>query len=459
MSDLLTADAQRGARVVALGLLARVDAAHARLADAADRSALHDFRVAVRRLRSWLLVEEGLPRPMVPKRAHKWLRRLARSTSPGRDDEVLAEWLEKQRAELPVRQRAGLNWLLLRVGEHRQLAEGALQEEISRDLARIRALLEEKLARYEVPHDVAHGPRGEPFGITMAALLRAGTATFVRRMQLVRSELDAAPIHRARIAGKRVRYQLEPFVELVSEVPAAIDTLKSLQDVLGDHHDAHVWTERVHALLAEAPTAAIREGARAILARVEQYGLERFAALKTMGLEGAAVPTVALEEIALAFERAGGEGVEVERKYLLRALPVPRPRGRLQLIDQGYLPGARLVERVRRVRSRGTATYLRTVKGGSGVHRLEIEEECSAELFAALWPLTKGRRVRKKRYLIPDGDRTWALDAFTDRRDLVLAEIELPSVESEVVLPAWLEPFVDREVTEESAYVNAVLAR
>ena len=67
--------------------------------------------------------------------------------------------------------------------------------------------------------------------------------------------------------------------------------------------------------------------------------------------------------------------------------------------------------------------------------------------------------MRKKRYLIPDGDRTWALDAFTDRRDLVLAEIELPSVESEVVLPAWLEPFVDREVTEESAYVNAVLAR
>jgi len=459
VSELLTEDAQRGARVVALAMLARVDAAHVRLADAADRSALHDFRVAVRRLRSWLLVEDGLPQPMVPKRAHRWLRRLAHSTSPGRDDEVLAAWLEGQRAGLPVRQRAGLNWLLLRVGEHRQLAEGALHEEIARDLARIRALLEERLVRYEVPHDVTRGALAEPFGTTMAALIRAGTATFVRRMRLVRGATDGVAIHRARIAGKRVRYQLEPFAELVPEIAAVIATLKTLQDVLGEHHDAHVWAERVHALLAEAPTAAIREGARAVLARVEAYGMERFGALETLGLEGAAVPALALEELAQALARAGGEGVEVERKYLLRALPVPRPRGRLQLIDQGYLPGTRLVERVRRVKSRGTVTYLRTVKGGSGVHRLEVEEECSAELFAALWPLTKGRRVRKKRYLIPDGERTWAVDLFTDRRGLVLAEVELPSVESEVVLPAWLAPFVEREVTEESAYVNAVLAR
>lgn len=458
MSDLLTEDAQRGARVVARELLARVDAAHARLGDAADRSALHDFRVAVRRLRSWLRVEEGLPQAMVPKRAHRWLRRLAHSTSPGRDDEVLAAWLEAQRAALPVRQRAGLNWLLLRVGEHRQLAEGALHEEIARDLARIRALLEERLARYQVPHDVARGALVEPFGATMAALLRSGTATFVRRLRLVRTARDGEAIHRARIAGKRVRYQLEPFAEVVPEIPGVISTLKTLQDVLGDHHDAHVWAERVHVLLAEAPTAAIRTGTRALLARIEQYGVDRFAQLQALGLEGAAAPAAALEEIALAFERAGGQGAEVERKYLLRALPVPRPRGRLQLIEQGYLPGARLVERVRRVRSRGAVTYLRTVKGGSGVHRLEIEEECSAELFASLWPLTKGRRVRKKRYLIPDGDRTWALDAFTDRA-LVLAEIELPSVDSEVVLPAWLAPFVDREVTEESAYVNAVLAQ
>jgi CHAD domain-containing protein/CYTH domain-containing protein len=459
VSDLLTDDSQRGARVVALELLARVDAAHVRLADPTDGSALHDFRVAVRRLRSWLLVEEGLPRPMVPKRAHKWLRRLAHSTSPGRDDEVLAEWLETQRDALPVRQRAGLNWLLLRVGEHRQLAEGALQEEIARDLARIRTLLKEALARYEVPHDVARGALGEPFGTTMAALVRAGTATFLRRMRLVRAVGDGAAIHRARIAGKRVRYQLEPFAELLPEIPPVIGTLKALQDVLGGHHDAHVWAERVHTLLAEAPTAAIREGARAVLARIEQYGMERFGALEARGLEGAAVPAAALEDAALALERAGGEGVEVERKYLLRALPVPRPRGRLQLIDQGYLPGARLIERVRRVKSRGEVKYLRTVKGGSGVHRLEVEEECTAELFAALWPLTKGRRVRKKRYLIPEGERTWAVDAFTDRRDLVLAEVELPSVESEVVLPPWLAPFVEREVTEESAFVNAVLAQ
>jgi CYTH domain-containing protein len=98
------------------------------------------------------------------------------------------------------------------------------------------------------------------------------------------------------------------------------------------------------------------------------------------------------------------------------------------------------------------------VKGGRGLSRLEVEESCGPALFAALWPLTEGRRVFKRRHLIADGARTWAIDEFTDRA-LVLAEIELPSAETDVTLPTWLEPHVAREVTEESAFVNAVLAR
>lgn len=458
MSELLTDDAQRGARLVALELLERIRAAQARLADPADAAALHDFRVAVRRLRSWLRVEDGLPRPMVPAKVHRWLRRLAHSTSPGRDDEVFAAWLLTLAPTLPRRQRPALRWLQERVTQHRALAEGDLALEIARDLERIESLLEARLRRYDSPMDVSRGSLEEPFGAMLAGRIRAGTAIVARRLQQIRDLHDAEAVHRARIAGKRLRYHLEPVEGLVPGVREVIQRFKQLQDVLGDHHDAHVWGQRVHAALAEAPTPAIRDGLRALLARIEQYGAERFAAYEALRGAGSVLPHAELAVIAAALEAAGGAGVEVERKYLLSGRPPRMPRGRVQRLEQGYLPGERLVERLRRIRTGQSVSHVRTVKVGSGIRRLEVEEECSAELFATLWPLTKGKRVRKRRYLVRDGTQTWAIDVFTDRA-LVLAEIELPSVEHEVTLPEWLSEVLVREVTDDAQYVNAVLAQ
>jgi len=75
-----------------------------------------------------------------------------------------------------------------------------------------------------------------------------------------------------------------------------------------------------------------------------------------------------------------------------------------------------------------------------------------------MWPLTEGKRVTKRRHKIADGGLVWEIDAFTDR-ELVLAEVELPSPNTEAKLPEWLAPYVVREVTEESEYVNINLAR
>ena len=95
---------------------------------------------------------------------------------------------------------------------------------------------------------------------------------------------------------------------------------------------------------------------------------------------------------------------------------------------------------------------------GKGLARVELEDETDAALFDRLWPLTEGRRVRKRRYRVREGERVWEIDQFLDR-ELVLAEVELPSVEAAVELPAWLRPHVVREVTEEAEYKNENLAR
>lgn len=150
---------------------------------------------------------------------------------------------------------------------------------------------------------------------------------------------------------------------------------------------------------------------------------------------------------------------EIERKYLLRALPeMPRVSGVLQ-IEQGYIAGEKLIERLRREQHQdGLVKYYRTVKLGTGVKRVEIEDETDRSTFEHLWQLTEGRRLRKRRHLVPNGDDLWEIDEFTDR-DLVLAELEIDSEDAHIRIPEWLRVVLVREVTDERAYGNRSLAR
>jgi CYTH domain-containing protein len=150
---------------------------------------------------------------------------------------------------------------------------------------------------------------------------------------------------------------------------------------------------------------------------------------------------------------------EIERKYLLRGQP-PRSVGAPWLeIDQGYIPGERIRERVRRSRGANDTRYYRTFKTGAGIQRIEIEEETSREFFDAVWPLTEGRRVRKRRYLVAEKGFVWEIDEFLDRPALWLAELELEHAEQVVEVPDWLAPYLEREVTDDPSYTNRALAR
>lgn len=148
---------------------------------------------------------------------------------------------------------------------------------------------------------------------------------------------------------------------------------------------------------------------------------------------------------------------EIERKYLLDDLPdgvddlMPTP------IAQGYLAGDEHVEV--RIRARGDDRLL-TVKGGHGEVRTEVTVPLTAEQFDALWPLTAGRRLRKRRWVLPadDIDVEVEVDAFDGDLDgLLLAEVEFDSVAASraFVPPDWF----GADVTDDERYRNAMLAR
>ncbi len=157
------------------------------------------------------------------------------------------------------------------------------------------------------------------------------------------------------------------------------------------------------------------------------------------------------------------DGLEIERVFLLRGMP-PLPASAVAVeIEQGYLPppdGPGQPEgRLRRqVAPDGQVLRVLTRKHGQGLVRREEERPLSPEEFDRWWPRTAGRRLRKRRHRVPEDGLVWEIDRF-EGIELVLAEVELPSAETAIALPAWLAPVVVREVTEDPRYRNFEIAR
>src|ERR1051326_3701174 len=150
----------------------------------------------------------------------------------------------------------------------------------------------------------------------------------------------------------------------------------------------------------------------------------------------------------------GANEKEIERKYLLRGLPAGVESFASFEIDQGYLPGVCVRERVRRIDDRGSLRYVRTIKVGTGMERFEFEEDTTQAFFDAVWPLTEGHRVRKRRYHVPSDGLVWEIDEFLDREGLYLAEIELSHVDQAPTPPREIAAVIVREVTNAPSFSN-----
>ena len=146
---------------------------------------------------------------------------------------------------------------------------------------------------------------------------------------------------------------------------------------------------------------------------------------------------------------------EIERKFLVKWLPDNLKRARHFIIEQGYLATESAGRQVR-LRKTGKATSL-TFKVGRSSHREEREIKLSPKQFAALWPGTAGRRLRKVRYEISWDSVMIEIDIYRGRHaGLVVAEVEFPNTAScrRFKAPWWF----GREVTGEKRYSNVRLA-
>jgi CHAD domain-containing protein len=309
--ELLSRPPEEGARRLALTYLDHAVAASSRLADPADAEALHDFRVALRRLRSCLRAYRDHLEESVPRKLAKRLKRLAGATGPGRDAEVQIHWLRDRRPYLASSHRAGLAWMLARLEARTHAAHAEMRQELDRDLPHLEEELRRRLSVYHTEVHLDGAAPQASFAEATAVVLHGQLAELKAHLARIDGAGDDAQAHCARIGAKRLRYLIEPFLEGIRQIAAAVKRFKSLQDLLGELHDAHVLeaelekgvetaaAERARSLLAisleEAPDESrlraerrrAREAGLIALARLNRGRRDRlFAALEAEWLDG-----------------------------------------------------------------------------------------------------------------------------------------------------------------------------
>jgi len=147
---------------------------------------------------------------------------------------------------------------------------------------------------------------------------------------------------------------------------------------------------------------------------------------------------------------------EIERKFLVKG-SFKEFAEKSYKIAQGFLSTA--PERTVRIRIRDHQGFI-TVKGignNSGTTRFEWEKEILLEEAENLLKLCEPTIIEKIRYIIPSEDNLFfEVDEFHgENNGLVIAEIELPSEDTNFNKPIWL----GEEVTGEIKYYNSMIAK
>ena len=233
---LLAMPAPRAVRVIARGLLDEMLAAHGKFEqDEAD--ALHDLRVAMRRLRSWLRAFRPELSDTVKGRTRRRLRELATLTGEARDAEVALAFIERQ-THLPARARKAVRTVVGQLEQERDHHLRGLRRRVAGDIRKAARELGRQLESYWERHRLDELSTVRPMSAVFADALRHHAKQLASALERIEPPGKAEHVHRARIAAKRLRYLLEPLSEAFgAEEP--LRQLRALQQQLGDARDAH----------------------------------------------------------------------------------------------------------------------------------------------------------------------------------------------------------------------------
>ena len=219
-----------------------------------DPDALHDFRVALRRLRGLLRAYRAPLGPRISKRLRRRLSTVANSTGAGRDADVMLTWIAVEMKGLSRSERVGARWLAERIKARRDADPDARR--LPGRFDRLDRRLRKRLA---AEARTAGAPVDPSFAGTTARLVTDAAVSLTAALREIRKPEDTEAAHDARLAGKRLRYLLEPVADAAAGAPALIERLRGLQELLGEFDECQVMLDQISEAVEALGASRARE--------------------------------------------------------------------------------------------------------------------------------------------------------------------------------------------------------
>ena len=216
-----------------------------------DVEQLHAMRVATRRLRAAMRVFDAVLPPALPQ-CREELRWFAQLLGAVRDLDVQLEHLEQLRSTAAWAEATALAPLVAQFERQRVEARAALLAAMNKErYACLVAALRAALLAGPAPDAPDLSSRNEGRRVILRRYRRfASDAAAMRRGS------PHVEFHALRVRGKRLRYSLEPFLDLFGRAGTrALASLRGLQDLLGELQDLATTDARLRALVREQAAA------------------------------------------------------------------------------------------------------------------------------------------------------------------------------------------------------------
>ncbi|WP_320663409.1 CYTH domain-containing protein [Prochlorococcus sp. MIT 1223] len=147
--------------------------------------------------------------------------------------------------------------------------------------------------------------------------------------------------------------------------------------------------------------------------------------------------------------------IEIERRFIVRSEEWKKFINSSQEFKQGYLVSKKdsWTIRIRIIDEKEALITLKYPK--ERISRYEFEYEVPIEDGYSIWNLAEFK-ISKTRYQLRLNDHTWIVDSFKEQNSpLVLAEIELNTIEEKIDIPQWCSS----EISDAKEFSNASLAK
>jgi CHAD domain-containing protein len=248
-----------------------------------DIEALHDMRVASRRLREALEIFQFCFPPKIYNRLYERVRRITRALGQARNADVAVDFFIKLLAEsLELIEQISLQDILRRLAKQQARRRAEMQNELDKVQPASLAPRFEKAFDHlaTIPLSRQRGSR------TALQLARRLLAPRLREVfacrRLIKDENDAEGLHNLRIAVKKLRYAIETLDFAAGEhVKENLKFFKKLQTVLGELHDRDVFLEitqqRLDKLQKQSFTDHLLNGYQPILAKIRMQRQDFYA--------------------------------------------------------------------------------------------------------------------------------------------------------------------------------------